>query len=114
MDCGVFNHRCADAKKQFKAKTAFGAVESVKAASDVYSPISGEVVEVNSALKVRSTFFGVTQLSHRLLAQENPANVNKAPYADGWMIKIKLSNPSEADALLSSDAYITHLKNTVH
>jgi glycine cleavage system H protein len=40
--------------------------------------------------------------------------VNKAPYTEGWMIKVKLANPADADALLSSDAYIQHLKNTVH
>ncbi len=61
----------------------FGSVESVKAASDVYSPVNGEVVEVNSALDA------------------NPEVVNTAPYTDGWMIKVKLS---EAVANLLSEA----------
>lgn len=62
-------------------------IESVKSASDVYSPLSGEVVEVNAELTA------------------DPALVNKAPHGDGWLFKIKLSNPAEADNLLTFDAY---------
>merc|ERR1712008_385416 len=62
----------------------FGVVESVKAASDVYSPVSGEVLETNPAL------------------EDNPALVNSSPFEDGWMMKVKMSDPSELDTLLSA------------
>ncbi|KAJ6946845.1 glycine cleavage system H protein [Populus alba x Populus x berolinensis] len=66
---------------------SFGAVESVKATSDINSPISGEIVEVN------------TQLS------ETPGLINKSPYEEGWMIKVKPSNPSEIESLLGPKEY---------
>ncbi|KXZ52957.1 gdcH [Gonium pectorale] len=66
---------------------SFGVVESVKAASDVYSPVSGEVLEVNQALA------------------DKPATVNTSPFADGWIMKVKLSNKGELSALLDADAY---------
>ncbi|MGE5858279.1 MAG: glycine cleavage system protein GcvH [Solirubrobacterales bacterium] len=62
-------------------------VESVKAVSDVYAPLSGEVSEVNPALS------------------ENPEKINQDPYGEGWMVKVKLSDPSEADALMDAAAY---------
>jgi len=62
-------------------------VESVKAASEVYAPVSGEVVEVNSALA------------------DEPGKVNEAPQGDGWFLKLKLSDPSELDALMDEAAY---------
>jgi glycine cleavage system H protein len=65
----------------------YAEVESVKAVSDVYAPLSGEVTEVNEG------------------AQENPEQINADPYGDGWMIKVKLSDPSEADSLLDAEAY---------
>eukprot|EP00878_Enallax_costatus_P000966 GHUV01001098.1.p1 GENE.GHUV01001098.1~~GHUV01001098.1.p1 ORF type:complete len:179 (+),score=37.07 GHUV01001098.1:53-538(+) len=68
----------------------FGVVESVKAASDVYSPISGEVVEINQALV------------------DEPATVNSSPYENGWMIKVKLSKKDELGELLDSAAYEKH------
>jgi glycine cleavage system H protein len=70
-----------------KAGETFGVVESVKAASDVYSPVSGTVLEVNKALDA------------------NPEKVNQAPYTEGWMLKLKLTNPADAGALLSADDY---------
>jgi glycine cleavage system H protein len=70
-----------------KAGETFGVVESVKAASDVYSPVSGTILEVNKAL------------------DSNPEKVNSSPYADGWMLKLKLGNPAEANALLSAADY---------
>eukprot|EP00195_Chlamydomonas_chlamydogama_P016037 CAMPEP_0202889892 /NCGR_PEP_ID=MMETSP1392-20130828/436_1 /ASSEMBLY_ACC=CAM_ASM_000868 /TAXON_ID=225041 /ORGANISM="Chlamydomonas chlamydogama, Strain SAG 11-48b" /LENGTH=163 /DNA_ID=CAMNT_0049573329 /DNA_START=53 /DNA_END=544 /DNA_ORIENTATION=+ len=73
--------------KEVKAGETFGAVESVKAASDVYSPVSGEVVEINQALV------------------DKPAQVNSAPYGDGWFIKVKLSNKGELSGLMDSAAY---------
>ena len=62
-------------------------VESVKAASDIYAPVSGEIVEVNTKL------------------EENPAVLNKDPYGKGWLFKIKLSDPSDLDDLLNHEAY---------
>ncbi|XP_024026520.1 glycine cleavage system H protein, mitochondrial [Morus notabilis] len=67
--------------------SGFGAVESVKATSDVNSPISGEVVEVNSKLS------------------ESPGLINTSPYEDGWMIKVKPSNPAELESLLGPKEY---------
>ncbi len=65
----------------------FGVVESVKAASDLFAPLSGEVVEINEAL------------------EDTPEMVNEEPYGDGWMIKIRLSDESEWDKLLDAAAY---------
>lgn len=69
---------------------AFGNVESVKATSDVNSPISGEVVEVNSKLS------------------ETPGLINSSPYEEGWMIKVKPSSPAELEGLLDSAKYTKH------
>jgi glycine cleavage system H protein len=66
---------------------AYAEVESVKAVSDVFAPLSGEIVEVNEALA------------------DSPENVNADPYGDGWMVKVRLSDPSEVDALLDVAAY---------
>jgi len=71
---------------QLKAGAAFGGVESVKSYSDLYSPASGKVTEVNETLN------------------ESPENINKDAQG-AWMIKLELSNPKEADALLSADDY---------
>ena len=68
----------------------FGAVESVKAASDLISPVSGEVVEVNEALT------------------DSPELVNNDPYAN-WIIKVKLSDPSEVESLMDAAAYKSHI-----
>ena len=65
----------------------FGTVEAVKTVSDLFMPVSGEVLEFNEALK------------------DKPELVNSKPYEDGWMIKIKLTNPEEADSLLDAAAY---------
>ena len=62
-------------------------VESVKAASDVYAPVSGTVVEVNEAL------------------EDEPEKINEDPYGEGWMFKVRLSEPDELDALLDAEAY---------
>jgi glycine cleavage system H protein len=66
---------------------SFGTVEAVKAVSDLFAPVSGEVVEINEMLA------------------DDPEVVNKDPYGDGWMIKIKLSDAGELDALLDAAAY---------
>ncbi|MFO7812000.1 MAG: glycine cleavage system protein GcvH [Pelovirga sp.] len=72
---------------ELEAGKPFGVVESVKAVSDVYSPLSGEVVEINEELP------------------DAPETLNTSPYEDGWLIKIRLSNPQELDDLLDADAY---------
>jgi glycine cleavage system H protein len=76
-----------DAGRKVKAGEACAVVESVKTASDIYSPVSGEIIEANKSVV------------------DDPALVNKEPYAGGWFFKIKLSNPAELNALLSPDAY---------
>jgi glycine cleavage system H protein len=72
---------------ELEAGKPFGVVESVKAVSDVYSPLSGEVVEINEELP------------------DAPETLNTSPYEDGWLIKIRLNNPPELDDLLDADAY---------
>jgi len=67
--------------------SAYAEVESVKAVSDVIAPLSGEVVEVNEALA------------------DAPEKVNEEPYGDGWLVKVRLSQPNEAEALLSAAEY---------
>ena len=71
----------------FKKGEVFGVVESVKAASDLYCPLSGEVVAVNDALA------------------KSPEAVNQEPYGAGWMVKLKASVPSEWEGLLSAEDY---------
>ena len=73
--------------KQVEKDEPYAEVESVKAVSDVIAPLSGEIVEVNEALS------------------DSPENVNSDPYGEGWMIKVKLSDPSEVDSLLDVGAY---------
>jgi glycine cleavage system H protein len=73
---------------------SLGVVESVKAASDVYAPVSGEVVERN--VKVI----------------ESPELVNKAPYAEGWLVKVKLADKAELEKLLSAGDYRSHIGDT--
>jgi len=73
--------------KQLKAGEACAVVESVKTASDIYSPVSGEVKEVNKAVV------------------EDPALVNSEPYDGGWFYKIALSNPAELEQLLGPEQY---------
>ncbi len=65
----------------------FGAIEAVKTVADAFMPVSGEIIEVNEAL------------------EGAPENVNKDPYGEGWMIKVKLSNPAEVEALMDAAAY---------
>jgi glycine cleavage system H protein len=77
---------------KYSAMKEFGVVESVKTVSTLYCPISGEVTEVNSSLSSK------------------PELVNTDPYGQGWIIKVKLSDPSEVDKLLSSKEYEALLK----
>ncbi len=76
---------------QVKKGEAFAVIESVKAANDIYAPVSGEIVEVNSALT------------------ESPEAVNEDPYGSGWMVKIKLSDPAELNALMNGESYREYL-----
>jgi len=69
----------------------YAEVESVKAVSDVIAPLSGEIVEVNAALG------------------DGPEAINSDPYGDGWMVKVKLSDPSERESLLDAAAYTSQL-----
>jgi glycine cleavage system H protein len=75
----------------FGKKDVFGTIEAVKAVSELYSPVAGTVVESNKALEA------------------DPALVNRDPYGDGWMIKLKVKNPGELDGLLAADAYAKHI-----
>lgn len=70
-----------------EASKPFGVVEAVKTVSDLFAPISGEVVEINASLT------------------DNPALVNQSPYGEGWMLRLKPSNPDEVKRLMSSDDY---------
>ena len=76
---------------EVKAEATAAVVESVKAASDIYSPISGVVTQVNEALT------------------SNPALLNTDPFGQGWIFKIRPSNPAEIEALLSPEAYIAQI-----
>jgi glycine cleavage system H protein len=78
--------------RSFEAGEPFGVIESVKAVSDLFAPVTGEVVEVNRALG------------------ERPEAVNEDCYGDGWMITIALENPAELEGLLDAPAYRQHVK----
>ena len=75
------------AGESFSANESFGSVESVKAVSEIFTPVSGEVAEFNESLS------------------DEPEKVNKDPYGDGWMIKVKMSAPGEVDSLLTAAEY---------
>ena len=72
---------------EFAANEPFGSVESVKAVSEVFTPIAGTVVTINEALA------------------DDPENVNSDPYGQGWMVRVKMSNPGEVDSLLTAAEY---------
>ena len=71
----------------FAANESFGSVESVKAVSEVFSPVSGEIVGTNEALA------------------DTPEKVNQDPYGEGWMIRVQMSNPGEVDSMLTAAEY---------
>ena len=79
-----------------EAADELGSIESVKAVSELFAPVSGEVVEVNEALK------------------DKPELVNTDPYGDGWMIKVKLSDASEFDELMSAEEYEEYVETESH
>ena len=76
----------------FEKSEPFGTVESVKAVSELYMPVGGEIVEINEALG------------------DSPELVNKSPYDGGWLVAVKPSNPSDADSLMKKDQYLEMLK----
>ncbi|RWU07301.1 glycine cleavage system protein GcvH [Pseudodesulfovibrio sp. S3] len=78
----------------FEAGSEMGSVESVKAASEIYSPVSGEVIEVNESL------------------EDNPEKVNEEPYGDGWLLKFKIKGTPEG--LLDADEYATVVESEAH
>ncbi|MDH3225275.1 MAG: glycine cleavage system protein GcvH [Gemmatimonadota bacterium] len=75
----------------FQGMDTFGTIEAVKAVSDLYCPLAGEVIEVNDAL------------------ESDPALVNSDPYGEGWMIKLRVADPEEVDVLMDAAAYAEHI-----
>ena len=75
----------------FKSHDVFGTIEAVKAVSELYSPVSGTVIESNKAL------------------EQDPALVNRDPFGEGWMVKVKIKDAKELEALLRADAYAKHV-----
>lgn len=80
-----------DVGATFNKMDVFGTIEAVKAVSDLYCPLEGEIVEVNGDL------------------DDEPSLVNDDPYGKGWMVKIKAADPSEVDGLMDADAYAAHV-----
>ncbi len=76
-----------EAGESYNQEDVFGTIEAVKTVSDLFMPISGEVIELNETLA------------------DEPETVNEDPYGKGWLIKIKISDPSEVDALMDADTY---------
>lgn len=76
---------------KFGTHEAFGSVESVKAVSEIFTPVAGEVVEVNDGLN------------------DTPEKVNSDPYGEAWFIKVRMENPGETDAMLSAEEYEEYL-----
>jgi glycine cleavage system H protein len=81
-----------EAGETFEKGAEFGTVESVKAVSELYMPVGGEVVAVNTSL------------------EDSPEMVNNTPYTDGWMIEVKPDDPAQLDSLLTKDAYLKSLQ----
>lgn len=77
---------------KFSTHESFGSVESVKAVSEIFTPVGGEVAEVNDGLN------------------DTPEAVNNDPYEAGWMVKVKMDNPGEADAMMSAAEYEEYLE----
>ncbi|HEY3221207.1 MAG TPA: glycine cleavage system protein GcvH [Gemmatimonadales bacterium] len=75
----------------FKQRDVFGTIEAVKAVSELYSPVAGSIVETNTAL------------------EQDPALVNRDPYGQGWMVKVKIKDAKELEGLLRADAYAKHV-----
>lgn len=82
-----------EVEDEIEAGDNFSLVESVKAASDIYAPISGEVVEINQEL------------------EDSPELINEEPYEGGWIVKVKMSDPSELDDLKDAEEYLTSIED---
>jgi glycine cleavage system H protein len=82
-----------DVGATFAQGAAFGVVESVKAASDIFMPVGGTVTEVNKTL------------------EDTPETINSDPYGKGWLVKIKIANAAEASSLMDADAYKTYCES---
>ena len=83
----LVHYEAPDAGQEVKRDASYGEIESVKAVSDIIAPLSGEVLEVNQKVV------------------DAPETVNADPYGDGWLIRIRIADASEADDLLTADAY---------
>ncbi|HGF5202448.1 TPA: glycine cleavage system protein GcvH [Vibrio parahaemolyticus] len=81
-----------DVEDEVEAGESFSLVESVKAASDIYSPVTGEVVEINEEL------------------EDSPELINEEPYEGGWIVKVKLSDSSELDDLKDAEEYLSSIE----
>lgn len=79
------------ASASFKQRDVFGTIEAVKAVSELYAPVAGTILEFNKAL------------------EQDPALVNRDPYGQGWMVKVKLKDAKELEGLLRADAYAKHV-----
>jgi glycine cleavage system H protein len=88
----VYVELATDVGQTIEQDAKFGDVESVKATSELLSPVSGEVTRVNEALK------------------DTPELVNDTPYGEGWMFAVKLSDPSQLDKLMSAEEYLKYLE----
>ncbi len=80
-----------EAGADVKQGSTFGTIEAVKTVSDLYAPVSGKIAAINDDLA------------------DHPEQINQSPYADGWMLKIEVSDPSELDMLMDAEAYRTHV-----
>jgi len=78
--------------EEVEKETAFGVVESVKATEDLYSPVSGRVIEVNTPL------------------DDTPEMINEDPYGDGWLIRLKMSDPDELEGLMTAEQYHAYVE----
>ena len=90
--CDIFFFELPEVGATFAKGEEFGTVESVKAVSELFMPVGGEILAINTAL------------------EDSPESVNNSPYTEGWMIEVKLSDPGEMDALMTKDAYLEMLK----
>jgi glycine cleavage system H protein len=80
-----------EAGDSFDKMATFGTIEAVKAVSDLYSPVKGEVLEVNESL------------------DDDPSLVNSDPYGEGWMVRLRVADTGELDGLMDADAYREHI-----
>jgi glycine cleavage system H protein len=88
----IVNVELPEEGDEIQREDAFGAVESVKASSEVFSPLSGKIVEINEPLL------------------DSPETINEDPYDEGWMVRIEMSNPAELDDLMDAAAYEAYVR----